>query len=1458
MGLSRGSHSSTDVSSSLQGEINPSDLAAPQSVEYDEIPLGSSSEESQSSSDAHMSDSGSDDETEAQGSSLISTGNEHIPIQPHLPVSTAAPVHVLQQEENLSRKRKSLGAADTISYTAVSVKKVKLDEEQTACLLDKSLLPAEIWHRIFTFTPPKTLGNLLCVNKLFNAYLDPISCYRCEFSPFVSQTTSTLKPDAIWQLSRRRFWPRMPAPLMWKTELDMWRLVCGKTCQFCGKAELTSPKSPRGQLREKPLHIWAFALRSCGSCLVENTIKEIDLLLSSSVPSVLIPALPFVLTTSETHTISPDALQRGLIPPDLQVTKIYLSEHVGRLKQEFLSVKSMGGATVEEWLKGLELRGKELLSDSMRWEKWSSNGGITQLSQNSVPNANISSEDNSVSRKPSLQHGTHSNPPRARTREEALELKAARRVEIERRAMELDPPLTPSILALIPSFQAAIQIISPLDDNAWKLLKPRLLSQRVDAEKSAEKDAEQDEPGDPRGTAQPHLALERTEERPHEEGNIIATKQLVDKTWDDVQAPLRARISAYADEIIQDGWGNGQKVDTENSPQFAAEVLLYVRQRFYTEIAKESIVTQAAGQQPVQDPPGGPFTQKLTLENMRWLFDVKIKPHTESYRKDLFFCNGCEVSFKAFGFEGVIQHYAAKHTNILSLGSVVVHWRAEWPEIPPFKPNPQDIKISDPSAGSLYNTSRSQTNTGFHRHNPNPYSLSSHTSSFTVPPLGFGHLGHGPLTQHPIPYAKSNMYAPGQQDHSSLFAAYTSHGATYQPFPPGVYSTPPAYPPMTNIYPSHNHNAYQANFQTDYQISSGSSLAGKYHAQLEYLARSARELWTATAGLKELPGSIRVYVVIHHIVQRFQYRFSESPPLAMFIDGLSNNKEMRPVRNINGLICKACHLGLGTGTATDQDRRTFSLPQLVNHFQQNHVDHLQSMGVPFLDWAVHMVHTPDLSVLSNLRHLANMDNQKISLISDAFPPTQYPASYPQGVSTSSNQDAWANVSITPYFGQHSAYSAPIQDSSQCDASSRWPVTGYGAKTPCLQDRTQSPTLGQNSDVHPPAVIANRPSTTHQKTQLGDSGRSSSESRAERNGIKPKKQKGNHNKDRRNMSGQDFKNRKGGGGTAIARRKSQESNGEGLVAEEERRQEEEIRAMWAADRADAARLASRNQRLVEAEEPEARQGADPNTRTVQASGSPPYSNQVRGHQPDIIRDREEVDLMAGLESQLDQQRVLSETFRYRSRYAVEASHEQPRYGHIYPSQGVSSVSPGYARREVGPHANQHRDRSPSSRPEMESIHESTRAVTTLDNALYNQVHRQGYSHPVYADDSRVRQNAPQYAEAYELIRARDSQGEYFIRRPVRLEQEQRYAASDDGRGGYRDAAPQYSVYENDERSRIETSVRQATCKSGIMSEGTTKKHVSKPLPIDDIASYEDYDPRFPAALPSSNRQQVQHH
>ncbi|KAI1373601.1 hypothetical protein F4677DRAFT_211621 [Hypoxylon crocopeplum] len=1509
LACSRGSDTPTDPSTNLRtgtGRHGPAPLPA----EDDEIPLGSSSEESQSSSDVSMSDS----DDEGGLSQLISTGNEHIPTKSPLLVPVAAAVLATHQNQGLSRKRKSPEPADPSPSMAFSIKKVKLDGKgrdeppsAAALLSDIPLLPAEIWHHIFTFTPPGTLGNLLRTNKLFNAYLDPSSRYQCKYPPSPSRTSlSLLKPDTIWQLSRRRFWHRMPAPLQHNTELDMWRLACGIKCQFCGKANPVSPTSPGDQRRHAAHPVWAFALRSCGPCLVKNTIKEIDLLLSSSVPSLLMSALPFALITSEMHTISPDALQRGLVQPDLQVTKIYLSEHVEKLKEEFLSVKSMGGATAEEWLKGLETRGKELLNDTMRWEKWASTGGVAQMqAQLSPPNAPgvtfssckglVSADISSLAPRPQSslssvagqgtcesshitpsiatscprrfpavtckqndptsrislsQHNAQPNAPRTRTREEALELKAARRAEIERRAMELDPPLPAHVLAHIPSFQAAIQIISPLDDNAWDLLKPRLLAQRADAEERGHEVSVQSR-------------IAPAEEHRQTEENSIAAKQLIDKAWDDVQAPLRAQISAYADEIIRDNWRDGRRVDAENSPQFAAEVLLSVRKRFYAEIAKQSAAARAAGREPVEDPPEGPFTRRLTLENMKWLFDVKIKPHTEPCRKDLFFCNGCDANFKAFGFEGVIQHYAAKHTNALSLGSVVVHWRTEWPETPPFESDPRVAKTKHQPAASSYEAAYPQNNAGPHYHNPNAYPPTSNPASFqpspyfTITPPDYGHSRFGPTTHYPAPYGQGNPYGPGQHGFGPPYSAYpspyTTHnplGATYPgsqlPFSTRLLAVPPAYPLATGVLYNHNSNAHQNNAQFNFQSSQDSSLDSKYHTQLEYLARTSRELWTSTASLKELPGTIRVRVVLHHLVQRFRSRFSESPPLSMFIDGLSNNKEMRPVRNVNGLICKACHLNLSNGMPTDQERRTFSLPQLVNHFQQRHVDQLQATGSPFPNWTVDMVHVPDLSVISSLHSLENMDSQKFSLISDAFPPSEDPSGH-------------------SYITQQPSYSAQVSQSiSRYGLSLLPPMAEHDPVTTSIKEPVQPAMLSQRIDLDKSTMIGTPSSITRQKLQQGDSSRASSEMWPGSNGSKSKKQKGIPTKDR-TVLGQDLKGRKGGGGASLTTIKSQKTNEEDLITEEERRREEDIRAMWAAERREAGRFTSKSQPTIDT-----KRNMSKSTPGVDQSRSRyGQATQIQGHQqPVAVGEYAEDDLMAGLESQLDRQQASSGHSGYRINHSGNASHEkQPFLGqdlgstqNTYLGQGYShgEVRPGspvYVRHEPGPRFGQYGKDSHSSRG-VGSTHESTRAEVTRDDILHDQPPRLDY-HEMYTDGSRAKRPTSQYAEAYELVRVQDSRGEYFIRRPVRLEQESQSVTFRDGRAYYRDAQHQYRSYESDEYShsrlgystisRTEAPLRQSMYEVGVnpIANGS----VYEPLSRDDCTTYEDYDPRYPAGPPN---------
>ncbi|TVY75595.1 hypothetical protein LSUE1_G008463 [Lachnellula suecica] len=955
---------------------------------------------------------------------------------------------------------------------------------------DRSLLPAKIWHQIFTFCPPKALSSLLQVNKSFNAYLNP-SSERNSVEFLSGSIAKVLQPDTIWRASRLHFRHGMPGPLSGKSELDMWKLACGSSCQFCNKKQ-PGPAIPGDLWHPGPgengnVPIWSFGIRTCGSCLEQKSTKEIDLLLSSSIPSPLMAALPFVFLTNELHVLPPSTLQSGHHPPTIQITKRFYNSQIEEIKKEFDNVKALGSATAEEWLKGLDERGKEKRNDAARWERWDLVGGVANMrkvyhetpkpeGQNggvlSIKAKTGSPAINGINpvfpfQPPSLvqqsrqypgfqapqstqpihtifptnpparfdspaQNGFAAYPPprsypqlrHERTKEEVAQLKAARRAEIERRCMLLEPPLTAGVLAHMSSFQAAIQIIQPLNDGAWEVLKPRLLSQREEAEQR-----ENDR------LAQTRVVQERFDERRYQDVMIKPeAKDLVDREWDDIQAPLRARIGGYSDEIIRDGWNGGDKVNYENSPKFAADVLIYVRKRFYAEIAKDEAAVRATGREPEMDPPNGPYLRRLVLENMKWVFDTKVKPHTEQHRKELFLCNSCESNPKFYGFEGVIQHYAAKHTSALSMGSIVVHWKSEWPEFPPFNPDPMAVingsyYSAAPSASVPYASSGpvSQQNYGYGGYQPasvsvpmqapiqhsiqpmpvsNPHVYQESPGPyFGHPQFGDQYSGHqnGPYPP-PQPYQDPSQgyqnppYSMAPQPNNSMGYADTPHdysqgyGGAYPPSSQGMYSSNQGpYPTSAPELPVHQ-QAYdlQSNqYGPSYNQQSSYPTNGfvpkpprteEYKAQLKVIAKRAYEVWTTINPVKEIPQSIKVYTIIYHFLQRSRATFPEDPSLEMVIDGLGHDKEMRAARNINGLLCKACALGLA-GALPASQKKHMSFPQLLTHFKKLHGN--SSQGVDYIpDWTRDIIELPSISKLTSL---IKSSDQRVNLVKEALP-----------------------------------------------------------------------------------------------------------------------------------------------------------------------------------------------------------------------------------------------------------------------------------------------------------------------------------------------------------------------------------------------------------------------------------------------------------------------------------------
>lgn len=633
------------------------------------------------------------------------------------------------------------------------------------------------------------------------------------------------------------------------------------------------------------------------------------------------------------------------------------------------------------------------------------------------------------------------------------EAKAARRVEIERRCLNLDPPIKPNVLHLMESFQAAIQISTGLTDQAWQVLKPRLLAQRDEAERREHEKVQQTQ-----------ILSAKFEERRQQEAQLRDTKERLEREWEEIQAPVRDRLALYADEFIDSKWRRGKSITKDTSPKFAADVLIHVRQRFYDYVASDDAAARAAGELIRHDPPNGPPTRKLILENMKWLFDSKIKPLTEHFQKELFLCNDCEGNFKFYGFEGVIQHYAAKHTTTLSMGSVVVYWRAEWPEHPPFHPNPTAAKaqhylIPTPMSSSMqgqygrplqvphppYGNGYAPTTDPGPQYVPQPYSYPQYSPAPYR--TGYpGHAGEGPYQPPPTHYPYSQggqestayqppgLYGPGFSGPEHRGPGIVNGHSRYT-VPP--YGQPPqgyvssAYPNRTYpglpqnqqmehlgnnvIYPIHTQEPGSVVIRAptyvprslphqrglDDSVRTGSiQMPDLYQKQLDEMAHHARDIWFGTSGIKDIPSSVRISVVIHHVVARCEAEYTNAPSLAMFIDGLEHKPHMKPIRGLNGLACKTCvstgNVSGGTIHSHPQfvvgERRLYTLPHLLNHFRTAHIEGTRPKIIPqtgidalALDWKHDMIELPRDSVIADLIHASGMDDSKLQLIASAFP-----------------------------------------------------------------------------------------------------------------------------------------------------------------------------------------------------------------------------------------------------------------------------------------------------------------------------------------------------------------------------------------------------------------------------------------------------------------------------------------
>lgn len=883
-------------------------------------------------------------------------------------------------------------------------------------------LPIEIWQHVFTYLTPRQLGNLLSVNRLFHTLLHPSPRLKSFSAPIPPSKAGLpfLEAEAIWQISRRAFHQSLPAPLMGKSELEMWRLLLARSCQICGNTEATTANATeivefdpwhRGPGAKGVSPVFPFGTVTCGPCLVKKGVKvctvyitlpkeaslmryahqEMDLILSS-VPAALHPALPACFLTANMHIISPAILQRTSdFSTHEKPSRIYWPEHIEQVKTEFESVRALGSAAAEEWLKGLDARGKKALVDASRWEKWEMSGGPSRLRQtlltesltmaSKVLPGPCQSSQGQPSISPSMaeqpsntttapaasktgdgdfryhEHTYGTNFSAAMAPTTALRAipglnaqtvpkldtsqvpskpstvtndkahsdlqKTQKRAEIERRASLLSPPISPQSLSLMVPFKDALQVSSPLDEKAWETLKSHLIAQRRRVEQKAQ-------------TAASTVTVQK-EDHP---------KEVPDAMWDEAQGPLRARVVSYADDIISKQWSDGDRVARKTSSRFAVEMLLEIRKRFYADVAKDAEARRAAGKPPIVDPSQGPWTQKLTLENMKWIFDLKIRPLTEKHKKEPFLCSIC-TQMKWFGLEGVIQHYAAKHNSSLSRGNVVVFWRAEWPAQSPFSPDPARPGAAAATSEKIA-TGRGQQKqprqvTASELDQQPTQALKAFANTATTPGLApaSDSISHG-----------HGLHQPSEH-YTQLF---------------GIQG-PVSYDTQAGLSPA----AWHAPDQVVHTEQAPVVYRGKFTTQ------TTRKVWDTIAGAS-IPPSIKAAILVHHVVKKFQNEFGEDAPLDAFIVAAKRCQGSNPLPALKKIKCKLCEGKLGGSP-------NFPFLELLQHFKSHHMSggkKAKAKLKPLGDWRTDMVQLPAMKDIERIPGVLK-GSPAYELAADAMP-----------------------------------------------------------------------------------------------------------------------------------------------------------------------------------------------------------------------------------------------------------------------------------------------------------------------------------------------------------------------------------------------------------------------------------------------------------------------------------------
>lgn len=562
-------------------------------------------------------------------------------------------------------------------------------------------------------------------------------------------------------------------------------------------------------------------------------------------------------------------------------------------------------------------------------------------------------------------HGDYRPPPHQHYRPTPVQaLKDAKKADIEYRAQtDIHPPILLGTLENMGVFQAAVNDLQPLDDNSWLPLKARLIIEREQTQELEYK----------RMTTASAIQSTLPNFKPDSQSSYKG--KAVDRQKADYelsQEPIRKRLGALADRHIEKHWSGGRDVAYPNLPDFAADVLCSVRALYMQAIKDEGVNSS--------DPEAF-----LNLDSMKWVYEHKIKPRAVRITLELFNCCVCENS-RFYAFEGMIQHFGAKHDEDFGENNVIVQWRrAAWTEDPPFVYHGPMVR---PRAGLPVTTSAEIGNSMAAAASLPTQPVSANTTDTAFTGNSHEMAAAASLPTQPSP-ATATATTPAGINHAMAATASlpTQPASMNATATTSAEVTQEQATAAASLLPSLLRGLPQAQPIEASSKDTATSTSTANFVDPSVISQTAYWYWSALENVRGLWNSVRLTATLNSLVKcckKHSDKAFDLDTLAVALR-LPAAKELLVPRDLACQICVVSKFGSSVSFPSYAERTRggfFASPlALVEHFQAVHQD---SRAKAF-GWLHEMIEVPDDEDIRGLMTAVGMNDSKLAILADAFP-----------------------------------------------------------------------------------------------------------------------------------------------------------------------------------------------------------------------------------------------------------------------------------------------------------------------------------------------------------------------------------------------------------------------------------------------------------------------------------------